>query len=462
MGIADFVAITVSLSSSQSPTRQGFGVPLLCAFLSANAVTHNPARFRVYSSGTALTQMVTDGFLTTDPAYRAMQVALAAPNVPPQIALGRRTLAMTQVLKMTFTSAVAGDLYQVTVIGSDGVSHTYTLTSTGVVNTDAASFAALMTATNIGTVTVTTATVTITQASGKLTDLQLWTTNLSIADTTTDPGIATDIAAILAVNTIGWYGFSLDSNSKAEIVAAQATIEATGVGGKFAFYNNSDLANCTAGSGDLDSTLQASGYNKCWLTQSNKQVLCYAGFGLASQVLALSPGAWAGAFKAIPGVLADDDTSLTETQRLVLNTASTSSPGTGGKGGNWYATVSGLNVTFPGVAPGGKWVDTTIGIDWLQANMQADVFAVMASFNKIPYTDFGIGLIGGAIESRLKTASRAPFGLIDGTRPITVTVPPAASVSLTDKNNRNLSGLSAQAFIQGAIITTEIGVTLTP
>ena len=174
MGISDYVAMTVSLTASATPTVEAFGVPMLVAFLSAAAVSENPARWRVYSSGSALTQAVADGILTTNPVYRALEVALAQPQVPPRIAIGRRTEEYTQILKMTFSDATTVNPYGATFEGSDGVSHTYGSISTGVPATDAATFAALMTAANIGTVTTSGAVVTITQVAGKLTDIQGW------------------------------------------------------------------------------------------------------------------------------------------------------------------------------------------------------------------------------------------------------------------------------------------------
>src|SRR5271166_1797952 len=218
MGIEDYVAISVFLEGAATPTVEAFGTPLLAAVLSAAMVTANPAVFRVYNSGSALTQLVADGALTTDPIFRAFEAALAQPQVPPQIALGRRVEVYTQILTMTFSDAGTVRPYTATFEGSDGVSHTYSLISTGVPATDAPSYAALMTAMNIGTVTVSGAVITITQTAGKLTDIQAWTNdNIAIANTTTDPGIASDLAAILATNSLSWYGVALDSNSKSEV-----------------------------------------------------------------------------------------------------------------------------------------------------------------------------------------------------------------------------------------------------
>jgi hypothetical protein len=458
-GIGDFVSIFVSLSASSSPTRQGFGTPMLAAYF--DPTTHWDGtydRIRFYDSSSVLTDLVADGFATDEPVYRAFEVAAAQTPCPPQFALGRRASAFTQILKLTLTSIAAGDQYAVTVEGSDGVSHAYALISTGVPNTDCSTFAALFTASNIGTVTHSGATITITQTAGLMTDLQAWTKFLTILDytgTSTSLGtnLAADLTAIQAANTIGWYGLALDSNSEVEILAAQAWTEATGIGGKFGFYNNSDTACTTSATTDVFSEMQSLSYKKEFCLFSNQKLMSYGGFAMAALILAKFAGSYALSYKTLTGVPADTDQTLSETQRQFLNTASTSNPGTGGKNGNWYATVSGLNIAWPGSSAAGQWCDATIFMDWLQANMQADVFAQLAGSDKTPLTDFGIQAVVQTIKNRLKIGASPPYSGIDSAQPIDVQYPTAASMSQTDRNNRNLSGISATAFLSGAINT---------
>lgn len=462
MGDLDlFVTVQVSLSASATPTIESFGTPMLLAFLSAAAVSVNPALFRVYDSGSALTAMVADGIQTTDVAYRKMEVALAAPTAPAQVALGRRTRAMTQILALTFADTNVGTTYVATFIGYDGVSHTYSLTSTGVPATDAASYAALMTAGDLGTVTVSTTTITMTGAAGKLLDIENWSSNMQLANTTADPGVAADLAAVSAVDSIDWYGVALDSNSPAEIEAAQAYVEATDVGGKVAFYDDADYANVTGSTSDVFSILESEGYNKAYLQQSNRQVLGGGGFGLLSQLLALSPGSYTAAYKSIPGVLADTDATLTPSQSLILNTMSASAPGPGGKKGNFYRTASGLNLTWPGCAPSGRFIDNTIFIDVMQVQVQADIIALVAGLPKVPIDAIGLGLIGDTIKARMNILGKAPYGGLDPAT-IVVNVPAVASISPTDDANRNVPGFSATAKLTGAGQTLGVKIVLVP
>lgn len=695
MALADFVALTISIAGAASIPRAGLNVGLVAAYH-----THYPDRVRVYSTASALTQMVSDGFSVNEPAYKAVQAYASAPSPPAQVAIGRRALPPLQSLQLTLNDGAVSDAYAFTVVGSDGKSHsiaytnvanpgpaipatnltgtasvtqgsttvtfssaqtltagqlltfsnqtgvsyavsaattasttatlstaftgatasgltvtpgattavtlnstavtfsqaqtlaagtlltfssqpgtyyalasavtastsgtltqayggtaaaaaqtqalaplagtanavngatiipttasqvaainpgdsvvfigqtgtfetelalntTYTVLSvtasqitlttpfTGV--TSATSYFALACASttaatniqyqlallsNIGTPTVSGQVVTINRTDGRLTDIQGWLANgfgnIQLADLTADPGIATDLAAIQKANNGAWYALILDSNSKAEILAASAWAEATGVGGKVFFWNNSDYANTqVATTTDVFSQLHALSYERDFGSQNNSQLLCYAGAAAAGNALGRNPGSYTLGYKSLPGVPADSDTTLPEGQALAINTMSTSTPGPGGKYGNYYKTTAGQNWLWPGVAPGAEFFDLVIGIDWLQVNMQADVAGVLAGLPKVPYSDSGIGLVTDAIDKRLRIGSTPQFGLIlpdgqDPNRPIRVTAPTAATALQTDRANRNLAGVSFSAGLAGAIQTASIQGTVVP
>jgi hypothetical protein len=458
MSVTDLVKVVVSLSAAPSVTRPGFGVPMALVYHS-----HFTDRVRVYSGSAALDGMVADGFLTTEPAYRLVAAMVSQDKVPTQIAIGRRANAFTQVLQVLFASTSSNDPpYALTLVGSDGVSHTHTMASTGVPATDCAAFAALLTESNIGIVSHSSATLTITQTAGLLTDLQEWTpATMQVTNATTDPGIAADFAAVKAANGDAWYGVCLDSNSKAEILALQQVVEATGVGGKIAFYDNSDHANVDGSSTtDVFSRLEILGYKKCYCQHNGRKLLSYAGAAMAGLILADNPGAYQLSWRSLAGVPADDDVTLPETQQLILNTASTATPGTGGKNANWYKRVGGTNLTMPGVTPTGQWFDFIIFQDWLQANLQIDIFAWRAGLKKAPYTTPSLEAVGHLVKVRMVIGASAPYeGIVLDS--IVVNVPKIEDVSQTDKNARNLSGFSASGTLTGGINTvSDVEVTL--
>lgn len=467
MSLSDFVTVSISIAGATALTRAGLNTPLIAAYH-----THFPDRIRFYATSSYSAQMIADGFTVNEPAYKAATVVASQPNPPTLIAIGRRTSKPLQALVITCVDAVQNDQVSFTIIGSDGLSHaiSYTIPGSATTSTVATAVAALISAISgfaatIGTVVVSTNTITISRTDGALTDIRNWLSNgfasVTLSCTTADPGIASDIALFQAANLSGWYALILDSNSKAEILAAASVIEATGTGGKVLFCDNSDVANDSAGSSDLFSALQTATYKRTSCEQNNSAVLSYAGASAASYALGQAPGSYTLAYKNKPGVPADTDTTLTETQALILNTYTASSPGTGGKNGNYYKTVSGQNWTWPGVTPSGQFLDLTIGVDWLQVNLQADVAQAISQQPKLPLTDSGIGILGDVIEARMITASAPPYNLIDATRGITVTKPTAASLSPANRAARNVAGLSVQAYLQSAAQTAGVNVVLT-
>jgi hypothetical protein len=329
----------------------------------------------------------------------------------------------------------------------------------------------------LGTVSATGAVITMARTDGNLTDIRGWVANgfasIQIQDTTADPGIATDLAAIRAANNGGFYGIALDSNSQLEIQAAAAWTEATGVGGKFFFANTSDYQNTVVSvTSDVFSVLQTDSIIRTFIQQNDQQVLCYAGAATMGQMLAMNPGSYTMAFKSLPLVPADSDTTLTEGQAQAINSMTASTPGPGGKSGNFYKTVAGQNWIFPGSTPSGvsgsfKFADLVIGVDWLQTNMQADVAAVIAGLPKLPYTNIGMSLIKHAIYARLSLASSQQYGLIvpdgaDPTRPIKITVPDVSSLTPQQRASRGVTGITWSAGLQGAIETAVVTGTLIP
>jgi Protein of unknown function (DUF3383) len=316
------------------------------------------------------------------------------------------------------------------------------------------------------------ATVQIARTDGFLNDIQGWVANgfasIQIQDVTEDPGITADLTAIRAANNGAWYGFTLDSNSQLEIEPAAEWTEATLLGGKVFFPNNSDWQNTqTSVTTDVFSSLQTDSYSRTFLQQNDQALLCYSGGATCSQALAMNPGSYTLAYKTLPGVPADSDTTLTEAQAMALNSMTAADPGPGAKNGNYYKTVSSQNWLFPGTCPSGRFMDLTIGIDWLYVNIQASVLAAIAGLPKLPFTDIGIGAIKDAIDGVLRLGSTSEYGLIlpdgqDPARPIVVNVPTAASLTSAQRATRNVPGITFSAGLQGAIETTTVQGTLIP
>ena len=115
---ADAIASVSISQTSRTPTQQGFGTPLVAAY-------HTLYLDRVRAYG-GLPGMVADGFTPYDFAYRAAASAFAQNPAPPTVKIGRRALAMTQVVHLTPTTPAAGEVYTVEI---DGLEATYTADS---------------------------------------------------------------------------------------------------------------------------------------------------------------------------------------------------------------------------------------------------------------------------------------------------------------------------------------------
>lgn len=444
MSLQDIVNSVISENTS-NPTRPGFGTPIVVGYH-----THNTDRLRYYSS---LTALAADGHTTTGPIYLAASVLLAQNPSVPKFGVGRRASPPLQVLNLTCTSATAGDTYAAVFVDNAGTSHTLTYTSTGVPATDAAAIATLITAFALSgcTVTHSSAVITLTQTAGHLVDVQgpagtgvgpggingTGVHNFTLADVTADPGLAADLAAILAADGTGWYGFGLESNSPAESLIAAAFAESN----KRTFSCNvSDTLCGTATTGHVGASLKALSYAHTHILFSQTKLLSFSGLGIMGNRFPSNPGSDTWDLKTILGVPVD---ALSETQ--TTNLAATNM--------NWYQTIASINVTQNGVCPGGEYMDVVRFIDWLNSNIQIDVFQLLVSLPKVPYTDIGIDMIANCVKNRLKIGASKLFGGIDGARPIIVTAPTADSVDAGSRAARILPGIAWSAFLSGAIQT---------
>ena len=118
-----------------------------------------------------------------------------------------------------------------------------------------------------------------------------------------------------------------------------------------------------------------------------------------------------------------------------------------------YATVSGVDVTEEGKVASGEFIDIIIGIDWIQANLQATVFGALVSQGKLPYDDSGIQAVKSLVNGVLVQA--AAMGILQADS-IVVTVPKYADIPVADRNSRNLPDVKFTALLQGAVQTVQI------
>lgn len=124
MALSDFVTVVASISNASSPTIPGLNTGLIAGYHN-----HYPDRVRVYSTATLLASMVTDGFSTTEPMYKAATAYAAAPSAPALCCIGRRALPPLQSLALLCVDGTVGDAYNFTLVGSNGKSHAIAYTN---------------------------------------------------------------------------------------------------------------------------------------------------------------------------------------------------------------------------------------------------------------------------------------------------------------------------------------------
>jgi hypothetical protein len=384
MSLNDLVKVNISASSA-TPSKPGFGTILIAA---QKVPATMIARTRLFGS---LEEMVTAGFVVSDPAYLCAQKQKAQDPAVERFLVGKRLNKVTQTIELKCLSAVQGDVYAITIGATD---ITYTVLADATTTTVATAIEELVEAvTGIASTSSGDTITAVTSTAGDLINYKNWSNNFALKDVTADAGgasgLAADLAAIKAATNTDWYGLALDSNSKAEIAVAALFTETE----KKLFVPNTSDTGCgdPAVTDDAMSATKTSGYARTGVLWSKKELLSYSGAAwMAKQFAGARPGSDTWAFKTLAAVTVD---VLTAGERAAILA----------KKGNFYSEVSGISVTERGTSGAGEFLDITRFIDWLRAELQFLVFSMFVNNSKIPFTDLGIdaivATIGGGLES---------------------------------------------------------------
>lgn len=287
--------------------------------------------------------------------------------------------------------------------------------------------------------------VVCTSAAGELHSYKVTTSNagvlnLSIKDATTDPGIATDLTAILDADA-DWYALLLDSQSYAEVATASTGAAAWVESNKKLMVVQTADAGCLSGSiiTDVMYVLKSAGYARTATIYAPGLYVEWHAAAWEGECLPLDPGSETWAHKGLAGVSVY---SLTDTQRAALDA----------KNGNYYISAGGLSLTYAGKTASGEWIDVTRFVDWLQARMRERLVAMLANNAKVPFTDTGIARVVAEVRAQLQQ------GVVVGglAEPFTVSAPRASEVSSANRTARNLPDVTFSAPLAGAIHKIEI------
>lgn len=436
MSLEDLITLSITANTT-TVSRAGFGTPMIARYHSVVAP--------VVAEYTSLAEMTTAGWPATDPAVLAATKIASQNPKPRSWKIGKRGLAFTQTVTFTPINTTEDFVYEFSIdVANVSTAISYTVLAAATPGTIATALQLLIDAVSGITAVDSTGFVTVTtDTAGDLVDYRNASdqaSDLGFADTTADPGIATDLGLIEAADPDGWYALILDSNSEAEIAAAAAWIESRK---KIFLCNTSDTLVVDSGTtDDVVSDLQTAAYARTAILYSGARLLNYSGAAWAGNRLPSDPGSSTWSYKTLAGVFVDS--KITGGEVAVVQ----------GKGGNVYRTIAGVNVTTFGITASGEYIDVTRFIDWLDARIKERIFGVLVNNDKIPYTDSGVDLMRAQILAQLNQGITAG-GLAADPAPI-VTAPKVADISAANKAARVLPDVSFQATLAGAIHTLTI------
>lgn len=438
MTMSDHVSLTIS-QDSVGVSRAGFGVPLV--------LSHNAAFAARVEYVTSLADLVALGFATSSPEYLACSALLAQNPHPSRIAIGRAALKPTQKYEWT-PVAKNTHIYILNVKGQGVTAEAVDITSDA--SATIAEICTAMTAALNAVVGknytavdgVTKITITGTAAGDWFSIGQEDITDGKIEQTHVDPGVATDLAAIVLAEN-DWYCLLTLYNSSALVQAAAAWIE-TQKKIYIVDIADSEAVTTVVTTSDLMDDLHTSALERtsAWFHPEPAEMLAAA---VAGRCLPKDPGSVTFKFKTLSGV---DPVALTTTHLTNMRA----------KKGNSYQTVGGVNITLEGYRADGDFLDATRDLDWLENDMQIRVFGTLAGADKIPYTDPGIAVIQADVEASLDYA--VTKGVLAESPAPTVEVPAAASVAAVDKAARLLTDVKFTGTLAGAIHKVTINGTV--
>lgn len=268
---------------------------------------------------------------------------------------------------------------------------------------------------------------------------------LSNAQTHVDPGVATDLNAIIASQP-NWYGLVTVFNSQAYVTGAanwtqgnvriytpevQDTLALTTVGG-------------VGGSADTIDALHTLSLSRVMVSYHPIPAQCM-GAAWMGVMLPQNPGSATWKFKTLIGV---SFLTFTPTQKTNLRS----------RQGNSCENVSGLSVTFEGTCGDAEFMDAIVGDDWVAANMQVAIFNVLVGSLKIAFEDSGVAQIQAAIIQILKQAVARKIYAVSPA--FTVTVPAISSLSTANKGTRTIPNITWTATRSGAVHVVNVQGTI--
>ena len=418
---------------------------------------HSLSRVTIYSD---TSEMIDDGFETTDPLYKAAEAVFSQIPHVPELRIGRREVEKIVVHVGKLTPKGTYTLHVKTRDAEGNIKnmpYSYTNNSgqeaailTGLANAVAADNSAVITATAASEGLI------IASRSEKAFALDV-SKNLEAAVHSVKEKIADTMEAI-AADDGNFYGIGLTSRDETDIFAMAEWAEA----------NEKLFATATAKDGayqsdvdtDLGSKLKAKNfYRTYWFYHALPNE--FPELALMSRCFTVYPGGETWALKKLAAITTDN-LSSTKVTAICGNKNVT------GKNGNAFVPFRNISCTQGGMVAAGEWIDVIRFRDWLKEEISINVFNLLVNTDKVPYTDEGIAQVEARIRDALTLGQRRG-GIAqteydeEGRKNLgyTVTVPLSSSISPNTKAKRKLTDVFFTARLAGAIHFVEIKGSLT-
>lgn len=194
----------------------------------------------------------------------------------------------------------------------------------------------------------------------------------------------------------------------------------------------------TANDDGISADLQALGYNRTWVILNTGSDQGVAAAGRAAVFGTRQAGSSVWVYDNIVGLTVDKLTSAQEGYCKASNL-------------DWYTTVENLSLVFGNnKACGGEHIDVMVGVQWIITRMREAVFGAVVAPRKLSFTSGGIAAIESAIRTTIAEAITRDI-LADDFTPVII-VPNALTFTSAQRNTRNLTGITFQARLAGAIL----------
>lgn len=380
---------------------------------------------------TSLTSLETD--FAAWPSVKAAANAFFAQNPHPDtFSVGRLTTARAKIFVLTPVVANS-TAYTLRINGTNA---TFTSDASASLQEIVEGLKAAIDALAVTGLTVTEndLTLTLTSTAGVWYSLGVERIDLfsAIVENTAAVGLATELSAIAAERD-DWYGLACEHQSEAVSNALSAWAEARRKVYLVASHNLDIIGALTT---DMASDAKLSAYNRTAVGFSHSASEDFPEVRFMGSRFPQDPGSETWNFKRLAGA---ESTTLTGTQVTNLK----------GKNGWAVRTLGGLVMSFGSKMASGRYIDVQIGLDWLQATIETELFTVLANSPKIPYTDAGLGVIEGVVRKCLQTA--IGVGFIADDENLEVTVTPVAQQASADRAARIVRGVQFKGRLAGAV-----------